>query len=78
MPVSIQAQSYRSGMRWKSLASATCREAASRYFMVLGGAFLCVAGAEALYVDLGHFGPGLFRLSWGLVVFPALILPHVG
>ena len=45
--------------------------------MVLGGAFLCVAGAEALFADLGHFGPGPIWLSWGLVVFPALILPHV-
>ena len=24
--------------------------------LVLGGVFLCVTGAEALYADLGHFG----------------------
>ncbi len=26
-------------------------------FLVLGGVFLCVTGAEALYADMGHFGP---------------------
>ncbi len=25
-------------------------------FLVLGGVFLCVTGAEALYADMGHFG----------------------
>ena len=25
-------------------------------FLVLGGMFLCVTGAEALYADMGHFG----------------------
>ena len=28
-----------------------------RGFLVLGGVFLCVTGAEALYADMGHFGP---------------------
>src|ERR1700730_4511788 len=27
-------------------------------FLVLGGVFLCVTGAEALYADMGHFGRG--------------------
>ena len=27
-------------------------------FLVLGGVFLCVTGAEALYADMGHFGTG--------------------
>ena len=27
-------------------------------FLVLGGVFLCVTGAEALYADMGHFGAG--------------------
>src|SRR5581483_8943744 len=26
-------------------------------FLVLGGVFLCATGAEALYADMGHFGP---------------------
>ena len=25
-------------------------------FLILGGVFLCVTGAEALYADMGHFG----------------------
>ena len=31
-------------------------------FVVLGGVFLCVTGAEALYADMGHFGPRPFGL----------------
>jgi KUP system potassium uptake protein len=47
-------------------------------FLVLGGVFLCVTGAEALYADMGHFGPGPIRLSWNFVVFPSLILNYMG
>jgi KUP system potassium uptake protein len=47
-------------------------------FLVLGGVFLCVTGAEALYADMGHFGPRPIRLAWSLVVFPALILNYAG
>jgi KUP system potassium uptake protein len=47
-------------------------------FLVLGGVFLCVTGAEALYADMGHFGPRPIRLSWSFVVFPALILNYAG
>src|SRR5271166_3304084 len=47
-------------------------------FLVLGGVFLCVTGAEALYADMGHFGPGPIRLAWNVVVFPALILNYAG
>ena len=45
---------------------------------MLGGVFLCVTGAEALYADMGHFGPGPIRLSWSFVVFPSLILNYAG
>jgi KUP system potassium uptake protein len=45
---------------------------------VLGGVFLCVTGAEALYADMGHFGPKPIRFSWILIVFPALILNYAG
>jgi KUP system potassium uptake protein len=31
-------------------------------FLVLGGVFLCVTGAEALYADMGHFGPRPIQL----------------
>ncbi len=47
-------------------------------FLVLGGVFLCVTGAEALYADMSHFGPRPIRLSWSLIVFPALILNYAG
>lgn len=47
-------------------------------FLVLGGVFLCVTGAEALYADMGHFGRGPIRLSWFSVVFPSLILNYAG
>ena len=47
-------------------------------FLVLGGIFLCVTGAEALYADMGHFGPRPIRLTWGWVVFPSLVLNYAG
>ena len=47
-------------------------------FLVLGGVFLCVTGAEALYADMGHFGKEPIRLSWFVVVFPSLILNYAG
>jgi KUP system potassium uptake protein len=47
-------------------------------FLVLGGVFLCVTGAEALYADMGHFGPKPIRRSWSFIVFPALILNYAG
>src|SRR6516162_8323544 len=33
-------------------------------FLVLGGVFLCVTGAEALYADMGHFGARPIRITW--------------
>jgi KUP system potassium uptake protein len=47
-------------------------------FLVLGGVFLCVTGAEALYADMGHFGPRPIRLSWTAMVLPALVLNYAG
>ena len=47
-------------------------------FLVLGGVFLCVTGAEALYADMGHFGTGPIRLAWNFIVFPSLILNYAG
>jgi KUP system potassium uptake protein len=46
--------------------------------LVVGGVFLCVTGAEALYADLGHFGRAPIRLAWSSLVFPALILNYAG
>jgi KUP system potassium uptake protein len=47
-------------------------------FFVLGGVVLAITGAEALYADMGHFGPGPIRRSWFVVVLPALILNYFG
>ena len=47
-------------------------------FLVLGGVFLCVTGAEALYADMGHFGAGPIRVAWSGVVFPSLLLNYAG
>ncbi|MBZ5794006.1 KUP/HAK/KT family potassium transporter [Burkholderia contaminans] len=47
-------------------------------FLVLGGVFLCVTGAEALYADMGHFGPKPIKFAWGALVFPSLVLNYAG
>jgi KUP system potassium uptake protein len=46
--------------------------------VVLGAVFLAVTGAEALYVDLGHFGRRPIVLGWLLIVFPCLLLNYFG
>jgi KUP system potassium uptake protein len=46
--------------------------------IVLGAVVLCITGGEALYADLGHFGRGPIRLSWTVLVFPALLLNYFG
>lgn len=48
-----------------------------RGFWILGGVFLCVTGAEALYSDLGHCGRGNIRVSW-ILVKACLILNYLG
>ena len=47
-------------------------------FPVLGGIFLCVTGAEALYADMGHFGKQPIRAGWSWIVFPCLVLNYAG
>ncbi|HIE5095369.1 TPA: potassium transporter Kup [Stenotrophomonas maltophilia] len=47
-------------------------------FLILGGVFLCVTGAEALYADMGHFGAGPIRVAWSAVVLPSLLLNYAG
>ncbi len=49
-----------------------------RGFLVLGSVFLVVTGGEALYADMGHFGKRPIRLTWFLVVLPALLLNYFG
>ncbi len=45
---------------------------------VLGAVFLAVTGAEALYVDLGHFGRRPIVTAWFFLVFPCLLLNYFG
>ncbi|WP_035594734.1 KUP/HAK/KT family potassium transporter, partial [Edwardsiella tarda] len=47
-------------------------------FVVLGGVFLCVTGAEALYADMGHFGRRPIWCAWFGIVFPSLLLNYAG
>jgi len=49
-----------------------------RGFFVLGAVFLVVTGGEALYADMGHFGRRPIRLTWFVVVLPALLLNYFG
>lgn len=47
-------------------------------FVTIGAIFLAVTGAEALYVDLGHFGRKPIVLAWLWIVFPCLLLNYFG
>ncbi|MDQ6622804.1 MAG: KUP/HAK/KT family potassium transporter, partial [Verrucomicrobiota bacterium] len=47
-------------------------------FVVLGAVFLAVTGGEALYADIGHFGTTPIRLTWFVIVLPALVLNYFG
>ncbi|ESY23263.1 potassium transporter Kup [Mesorhizobium sp. LNJC394B00] len=44
----------------------------------IGAVFLAVTGAEALYVDLGHFGRRPIVMAWLWIVFPCLLLNYIG
>src|SRR6266536_2559875 len=46
--------------------------------LTLGAVFLVVTGSEALYADLGHFGPGPIRTAWLFVALPALTINYLG
>ena len=47
-------------------------------FITVGAVFLAVTGAEALYVDLGHFGRRPIVTAWLAIVFPCLLLNYFG
>ena len=47
-------------------------------FLALGSVVLAVTGGEALYTDMGHFGPLPIRLAWFGFVMPALVLNYFG
>jgi KUP system potassium uptake protein len=45
---------------------------------VLGGVFLVLTGAEALYADIGPCGKRPIQLGWFAIVLPALLLQYLG
>lgn len=47
-------------------------------FIALYAVFLVTTGGEALYADLGHFGPWPIRYLWFGFVLPALLLNYFG
>jgi len=47
-------------------------------FIALGAVTLAVTGAEALYADMGHFGPKPIRIAWLCLVLPSLICNYYG
>lgn len=47
-------------------------------FFIMGAVVLTVTGGEALYADMGHFGPVPIRLAWFFVVLPCLVLNYAG
>jgi KUP system potassium uptake protein len=44
---------------------------------VLGGVFLVLTGAEALYADMGPCGKRPIQLGWFAIVLPALLLQYL-
>ncbi len=44
----------------------------------VGAVVLALTGAEALYADMGHFGPKPIRMAWMGLVLPALALNYMG
>ncbi len=47
-------------------------------FFVLGSVVLCITGGEALYADMGHFGPRPIKIAWYALVLPSLMLNYFG
>ncbi len=47
-------------------------------FVAMGAVVLSITGAEALYADMGHFGPVPIRRAWFFLVFPCLTLNYLG
>ena len=69
------------GMLWSlspSYAAAFFASDSRRAFLALGSVVLAVTGAEALYSTMGLVGRRPIRLSWMLVVLPALMLNYLG
>ncbi len=63
---------------WPGHALRYLVEHAGGGWLILGSAVLAVAGGEALYADMGHFGARPIRLAWVAFVKPALVLAYFG
>ncbi len=50
----------------------------TRALVAMGSVFLVVTGGEALYADMGHFGPRPIRVGWFTIVGPALLIHYFG
>jgi KUP system potassium uptake protein len=46
--------------------------------VIMGMVLLAVTGCEALYADIGHFGPKPLQRAWFPLVYPSLILNYLG
>ena len=46
--------------------------------VIMGTVLLAVTGCEALYADIGHFGPTALRRAWFFVAYPGLVLNYLG
>jgi KUP system potassium uptake protein len=47
-------------------------------YLTVGAVFLAVAGAEALYPSLGHFGRKPIQTAWFALILPMLALNYLG
>ncbi|KAG1655477.1 hypothetical protein FOA52_008672 [Chlamydomonas sp. UWO 241] len=45
---------------------------------MLGGVMLCVSGTETMFAAMGHFSQPAVALSFGLFVYPCLVLAYLG
>jgi KUP system potassium uptake protein len=60
-----------------SYAGAFIAEHPYTAFIAMGAIVLAITGAEALYADMGHFGPRPIRQAWFAIVFPALTVNYL-
>ena len=60
-----------------SYAGAFVAEHPYTAFIAMGAIVLAITGAEALYADMGHFGPRPIRQAWFAIVFPALTVNYL-
>ncbi len=47
-------------------------------FLIMGAVMLAITGAEAIYVDMGHFGRKPIQYAWYFIALPGLLLNYFG